>query len=96
MKTINIRSLEDDWIDRDEIILHVCFEMLRESIENERLFAHHDLPEGIEKQMSDLYEWWKLRKGQIDSDAYPEPECQYDIDNDKLIELVHLRKYLWV
>ena len=44
MKPLNllkIETLNDEWLDKDVIILHACFQILCDCIEKENLFKSH-------------------------------------------------------
>lgn len=50
------------------------------------------------KKEQELFEWWKFRSAQIDIDdfvSFEDEEKKHDIDNEKLKELIDIRRGLW-
>ena len=92
MKTLEIKSLPDEWVDRDQMVLHACFQLLEDFVEQElsnpRCCRRHEGPE-----LEELYAWWQRRKAQDDADWISGE--QYREDSAKLIELMKLRYLLW-
>lgn len=97
---LNIESLHDDWCDKDEIMLHACFQLLADCIEKENLWdggtdwgqdEEHQL---AKEELGSLYEWWTLRKHK-DQSIHTLSSAQYDLDNEMLIKLISLRRWLW-
>src|SRR5260221_14692151 len=98
-RTVKPKSLEGHgWVDRDELMLHCAFQCLVDCVEQECIIAslYKHQPE-IEKQISDLYQWWKYV---YLVDIYPDPSKFadsniYDLVDSKLIDLIKIRRYLW-
>ncbi len=98
-----IKSLHKGWCDNDEIILHACFELLVDCIENEKLLSKKlfdwehsskDIKEKIELKF--LYKWWKKRiKKESKSVIISSKEKQYKEDSTMLIRLIKIRHRLW-
>ncbi len=98
-----IKSLHKGWCDNDEIILHACFELLVDCIENEKLLSKKlfdwehsskDIKEKIELKF--LCKWWKNRiKKESKSVIISSEEKQYKEDNTMLIRLIKIRHRLW-
>lgn len=95
MRILKIESLpscsERTWIDRDEIMLHACFQILEDCIEKEEVDEHcnykaHKL---FVDEVRCLYKWWKLRKEKDDTDD------QMEEDDRMLIRLMKIRTQLW-
>lgn len=93
MRILKIESLPSakQWVDRDEIILHSCFQILKDCVEKEEVDTHCDYE--FHKEFVDevrfLYEWWSKRS---------ESKCQDDDDDDDdamLLRLMKIRKSLW-
>lgn len=38
---LKIRSLDDGWCDKDVVMLHACFQLLEDCVEEENLFDGH-------------------------------------------------------
>ncbi len=92
MRTLKIETLppaKDNWIDRDTIMLHACFQLLVDFVEkedglNQCDYQHH------KKQIDacrSLYDWWK---GQEDKWVINPDEA-----DKKLIKLMKVRTFLW-
>ena len=88
MRILKIQTLpqaKDNWIDKDLIMLHACFQLLVDWVEKEEgllNWSHPDYTEAISKLKS-LHDWWKLTEG----------DCE--TTDEKLLELVGLRGYMW-
>jgi hypothetical protein len=95
-----IDSLHDDWCDKDEIMLHACFQLLVDCIEKENLFegatdfTQDDEHEAAKLELQTLYEWWGMRKHK-DQSIHSLSTRQYDLDNEMLIRLIAHRRWLW-
>ena len=96
---LKIKSLDDGWKDKDAVMLHACFQLLDDCIEEEKLFDgdidwdHNEKTREAEKKLRALFEWWKQRK-KLEEIASDEKQ-QYNEDTEKLTELVKLRHWLW-
>ena len=85
--------MEKGWQDRDYMMLHACFQLLKDCVEKEGLLAHS---EGYAKSKhgkiaKELYDWWELRKAENFTDS----DDQYEIDTKQLLRLVKIRGGLW-
>jgi hypothetical protein len=99
---LSIKTLSDDWSDKDMVILHACFQLLVNCIEEEKLFEFIDWESNneakkIKTEIQELHNWWIERteaekKNGIDSLWSDE---QYKEDDEMLIRLIKIRKYLW-
>ena len=96
---LKINSLPDSWIDRDQVMLHACFQLLTDCVENEKLLAGHvdwtadQEHQDAEKRVRELYEWWTDRKEKESDDSFdPLSEEQFEEDTTMLIELIKMRK----
>lgn len=99
---LKIRTLSGDWCDKDTVMLHACFQLLTDCIEDEELLTgdidwtfdkkHLKAKQEIEK----LYDWWKGRsKSDLEEGVNDVDIDQYDVDNKMLIRLIKVRKFLW-
>ena len=100
MRILKIETLEPqskNWHDRDEIMLHACFQLLKDCIEKEGLFEHspHYAKSKNGKKAKELYDWWEVRKTKEFSYSIKDDLIQDKIDNQKLIELIKIRGGLW-
>ena len=100
MKPLNllkIETLNDEWLDKDVIILHACFQILCDCIEKENLFTSHvdwmydDEHKNAKIEIENLYNWRNKRK--FDNDNLE--NIQYEEDNQMLKKLIEFRQYLW-
>jgi len=99
---LKIKSLGDGWKDKDVVMLHACFQLLEDCVEEENLldghtdWNHNEETREAEQKIRNLYEWWKQRKEfekKEGSDMLGEQI--YNEDTEKLTELVRLRQWLW-
>ena len=95
MKTLKIESLTG-YCDRDIMILHASFQLLKDCVEKEDLFNHsrHYAKSRNGKIAKELYDWWLVRSKEVcpvqtlDFDGYVE-------DTKQLIKLMKIRSGLW-
>lgn len=94
MRILKIESLApktERWIDRDEIMLHSCFQILKDCIEKEKVDTHcnYEAHKEFVDEVRFLYEWWIKRLKRITSDE------QMKEDDLMLIRLMKIRSSLW-
>jgi hypothetical protein len=94
MRILKIESLvpkTERWIDRDEIMLHSCFQILKDCVEKERVDTHcnYESHKEFVDEVRFLYEWWIKRMKRITSDE------QMKEDDLMLIRLMKIRGALW-
>ncbi|HPI00219.1 MAG TPA: hypothetical protein PK772_07810 [Chitinophagaceae bacterium] len=93
-----IESLSEEWCDKDVVMLHACFQLLKDCIEKEKLLNGHidwnatKEEKAIKKEIEELYTWWINRDFTLEDKIN---EIQYHEDNEKLIRLIKIRGYLW-
>jgi len=100
---LTIHTLSENWSDKDHVMLHVCFQLLTDRIENENLIDGHvnwtadEEHINVKKEIESLYNWWKIRvKKELDDQLDPIwTENQCEEDTEKLIRLMKVRKFLW-
>jgi len=85
MRHLRIKSLPTGWTDRDEIMLHACFQILTDCVEKENVDTHcsYETHKDFVDEVRFLYQWWLDRK-----------EIS-DIDDEMLLRLIKIRKQLW-
>lgn len=96
---LHIESLGEGWCDKDEVLLHAAFQLLKDCVEKEALFNGHidwtengDV-EAMKAELLFLYEWWEARsKVEL---AVPLTSFGYAEDTAMLIRLVTVRQALW-
>lgn len=92
MRTLKIDSLpnEKQWVDRDHIMLHACFQILQDCVEKENVDNHcdYEVHKDFVDEVKFLYKWWLNRKNDesFDND---------DQDDEMLIRLMKIRLSLW-
>jgi hypothetical protein len=97
--TLKIESLDDGWRDKDTVMLHACFQLLKDCVEKENLLdghtdwnadkKHRDVRDELEK----LYQWWIQRMVKEDQCGMSEEE--YTFDEEMLHRLIKVRWALW-
>ncbi len=99
---LKIKTLDNDWSDKDQVLLHACFQLLCDCIEKEKLldftdWDHNKSYRDAKKEIDELYVWWKKRaKAQQNNELDPVcSEGQYEKDTQMLIRLIKIRKFLW-
>lgn len=100
--TLHIETLKGDWCDKDIVLLHACFQLLKDCVEKENLVAGHtnwDYDEehkNAKKEIEQLYNWWKGRSKIEAVKAINDlDKQQYNEDTEMLIRLIKIRQYLW-
>ena len=98
---LHITTLDAGWRDKDAVLLHACFQLLTDFLAEEALLPRN-WDESAESQhakgeIDALTEWWTQRaaaeqEGAVDAIWDP---GQYEIDNQMLVRLIHIRQYLW-
>ena len=69
MRILKIDSLPNakQWIDRDHIMLHACFQILQDCVEKEKVDTHcnYEVHKDFVDEVRLLYKWWLKRKMMI-------------------------------
>ncbi|MEH0153972.1 hypothetical protein V6R21_07470 [Limibacter armeniacum] len=100
---LKINTLDQQWSDKDNVMLHACFQLLVDCVENEQLLDGHidwsvdQLHIHARQELLQLYNWWRKRvegekQGEI---VQTMDEVQYQIDDEMLIRLIKVRRFLW-
>ncbi|MBV8465098.1 MAG: hypothetical protein JO218_04055 [Burkholderiales bacterium] len=102
---LHIRSLGTGWCDKDEVLLHAAFQLLKDCVEQEHLLDGHegwdfdDMRRNAKAELESLYHWWEERsKESADSQESllsPAGAERHDADTEMLIRLVKVRWALW-
>ncbi len=101
---VRIRSLSPDYHDKDDLMLHACFQLLVDFVEVERgleMWDPHDhASRAVRTALRDLYWWWKdsrpILVGALERQWSMEREdALAGEDQRRLLELVKHREYLW-
>jgi hypothetical protein len=97
---LKIESLPNDWRDKDDVLLHACFQILKDFVEQEKetieIIDWTNSEETIQAkaEIDFLYNWWKQRVIN-DKNLTLLDERIYNEDNQMLKRLIDVRKYLW-
>ena len=93
---LKIESLSQEWRDKDSVMLHACFQLLKDFVEKEDIHKDRDYWTVDEKhiaaklEIDNLYHWWT---------NYSEPDVpngnQFELENSMLIRLIKIRWALW-
>ena len=93
MRILKIDSLPNakEWVDRDHIMLHACFQILQDCVEKENVDTHcnYEAHKDFVDEVRFLYKWWETRKQKETSDN------QMKEDDEMLIPLMKIRSALW-
>lgn len=92
MRILKIDSLPNSkqWVDRDTIMLHACFQILQDCVEKEKVdtYCNYKQHKDIVDEIRALYKWWLKRKN---DDLFD----NYDEDDEMLMRLMKIRSSLW-
>jgi len=98
MRHLKIESLPNakTWLDRDEIMLHACFQILQDFIDKEQGDTHCDYEahKDFVDEVRFLYNWWQIRK----SDEFAIQDIlidNFEEDDEMIIRLMKIRGSLW-
>ncbi len=96
---LKIESLPDGWRDKDDVILHACFQLLKDFVEQEKEiielidWENTEETQNAKTEIDFLYNWWK-EKNHFEED-FDKIKEQYEEDNQMLKRLIDVRMYLW-
>lgn len=99
---LRIKTLTEAWSDKDNVMLHACFQLLTDCIEQEHLLGsttdwnQDENFKQAKEEIDFLYAWWQERvKAEQENELDPIwSDNQYDQDNQMLIRLITIRQYL--
>ncbi len=95
---LKIESLPNGWRDKDDVIFHACFQLLKDFVEQEKEiieqidWKHTEETKKAKEEIDFLYNWWL---GRVKEDILTLEEKQYLEDNGMLNRLIKIRKHLW-
>ncbi len=93
---LKIDTLGDGWRDKDSVMLHACFQLLRDCIEKEHLLNGHidwEVDEKhhlAKKEIEELHSWWLS----YNESEIPDEES-YELETEMLLRLIKIRWVLW-
>jgi hypothetical protein len=92
MRKLKIESLDNEWIDSDDLMLHSCFQILKDFVEKENgdTLINYESHKDFVDEVRFLYNWWVERIKKITTDK------QMEEDDLMLIRLIKIRTMLWV
>ena len=94
MRILKIESLPSSkiWYDRDTIMLHACFQILKDCVEKEHVDTHcnYESHKDFVDEVRFLYKWWNERIEDTDYD-----DAQMKEDDEMLMRLMKIRTSLW-
>jgi len=95
MRILKIESLpkkNEKWVDRDEVMLHSCFQILKDCIEKEHVDTHcnYETHKDFVDEVRFLYDWWnkRIKKDYISIE-------QTEEDDLMIMRLMKIRTSLW-
>lgn len=93
MRNLKIETLsQKSWSDSDEIMLHACFQILKDCVEKEQVdtSCNYESHKDFVDEVRFLYQWWNKRSKKITTDE------QIKEDDLMLLRLMKIRNNLWV
>lgn len=95
IETLPSKSIE--WIDNDEIMIHSCFQILKNSVEKEHVDTHcnYNSHKEFVDEVRFLYNWWINKNMKKLSDDEIDYEIQMKEDDEMLFRLIKIRSSLW-
>ena len=94
MRILKIHTLPSakTWQDKDEIMLHACFQLLTDFVEKENGDTHcnYETHKDFVDEVRVLYNWWRIDRVQrgLNPDLH-------EVDNEMLTRLMKIRTQLW-
>ena len=91
-----IDTLTEEWHDKDSVMLHACFQLLKDFVEKEDVqhmknnWNADEKHNTAKKEIDELYNWW----ASYAESSVPD-EDSYDLENSMLIRLIKVRWALW-
>ena len=91
LKIESLASKSERWIDSDEIMLHSCFQILKDCVEKEHVDTHcnYESHKEFVDEVKFLYDWWIKRSKIITTND------QMKEDDLMIIRLMKIRTSLW-
>lgn len=91
---VKISTLNRHWHDRNEILEHTIFQILRDFINKELKIGHIELGDE-ETELMNILDWWDWYRNYIDTVNYDEEQELKKVLEGKLKRIVELRGYMW-
>jgi len=66
---LHIKTFDEQWADKDRVMLHACFQLLTDCLEQEQLLAsrewrHTEAEQHARQEFATLAQWWQQRQAQ--------------------------------
>ena len=94
MRILKIETLPNakEWVDRDVIMLHACFQLLRDCVDKEDVDTHcnYEAHKEFVDEVRFLYAWWNKRESRNTDNIDNMEE-----DDIMLSRLLKIRTQLW-
>lgn len=92
LKIYSLPTCKTNWVDRDAVMLHACFQILQDFVEKENGDTHCDYEthKDFVDEVRELYNWWLGRKNRDEDYA----NNMYE-DDEMLLRLMKIRTGLW-
>ena len=91
MRHLKIETLPSSkhWVDADIVMLHACFQLLKDVVEKEKIleFINKEYHKKYYDEVLFLYEWWGKK---AESDYEDDQEA-----DEMLSRLIKIRNFLW-
>lgn len=93
---LKIETLDENWRDKDSVMLHACFQLLKDCVEQEKLLNGHtdwdadEIHRSAKVEIEELYNWW-LAYTELN---IPDDE-RYKLETKMLERLISVRWALW-
>lgn len=80
----------EEWIDKDLVMLHACFQLLKDFVDEEGGLKNlnYEANKEFVDEVKELYDWWEKRK------TTP-MQVIFEEDDKMLLRLLKIRKQLW-
>ncbi|WP_066800695.1 hypothetical protein [Moraxella oblonga] len=101
---LKISTLNQEWYDKDGVLLHACFQLLVNFIHEETSFINKDIEDFIDweenenrklakQEMLFLYDWWQKYNSE-EFRSLPNWEDD-ELENEMLKRLIDVRWAMW-
>jgi len=93
---LKIDTLSKEWRDKDSVMLHACFQLLKDFVEKEDIEYMRNDWDADEKhvaakaEIDKLYNWWGSY-----SESLLLGDEDYELENTMLCRLINIRWALW-
>jgi hypothetical protein len=98
--TLKMERLDENWQDKDSVMLHACFQLLKDFVEQELRvnsfvdWNHTEKHKHAKAEIEELYSWWMT----YDDNAFPDADADEKVrklEDDMLHRLINVRWAMW-